>query len=71
MLLNTKELREKFIKDLAEINPEYIIYSSKSWTQNLDNITNEQRMPEVLDYVNEKYAYYETVSDYWEIYKRK
>ena len=63
--------REKFIKDLAEINPEYIIYSSKSWTQNLDNITNEQRMPEVLDYVNEKYAHYETVSDYWEIYKRK
>jgi hypothetical protein len=63
--------REKLIKDLEEISPEYIIYSSKSWTQNLDNITNEQRMPEVLNYVNERYTHYETVSDYWDIYKRK
>ena len=62
--------RESFLRDLMVNNPKYLVYSSKSWTQNLDNIINSQRFPKLMEYVNSNYSHYETVSDYWEVYRR-
>ena len=63
-------LRDQFINDLEEIKPNYIIYSTNSWTQNLDNISNNQRIPTVLEYVNQNYQFYKTYGDNWNIYLR-
>lgn len=67
---SSDSLQKVLINDLRVNSPNYIIYETKMWTQNLDGITNIQRLPKVLQYVNSNYSHYEMVSDYWEVYKR-
>jgi len=62
--------REELFTDFKETNPEYFIYSINSWTQNLDNINNQERFPELIQYIDNNYSYYKTVSDYWTVYKK-
>jgi len=63
-------LQDLLIDDLKNNNPNYIIYSTEMWTQNLDGITNNQRLPKVLEYVDSNYSQYEIISEYWNVYKR-
>ncbi len=67
---SSDSLQKVLINDLRVNSPNYIIYETKMWAQNLDGITNIQRLPKVLQYVNSNYSHYEMVSDYWEVYKR-
>ncbi len=63
-------VRSSFLNELKTKNPKYILYSSKLWTQSLDRITNNQRLSELMKYVDSKYSHYEMVADYWDVYKR-
>lgn len=63
-------LQNLLINDLKNNNPKYIIHSTSMWTQDLDGITNNQRLPKVLEYVDSKYTQYEVISEYWYVYKR-
>ena len=66
---SAEPVREEFFSTIREDAPQYILYSSKSWTYNLDNITNYQRFPNIMQYIDNKYEYFELVSDYWVVYK--
>ncbi len=68
---SAEPVRNDFLTTIVKTSPKYILYSSKSWTQNLDNITNDQRFPAVIKYVQASYEPFETVSDYWTVYKSK
>jgi hypothetical protein len=63
-------VRSELMSTVKDASPEYILYSSKNWTQNLDNITNLQRFPDIMSYIEGSYVNYETVSDYWVIYRK-
>lgn len=67
---SAESLEKILLSDLIENNPSYILYETKMWTQNLDGLTNEKRIPLVLEYINLNYSHYETISDYWDVYKR-
>lgn len=66
---SAEPMRNNLLTDLKVYKPKYILYSSKSWTQSMDRINNEQRFPNVMNYVEANYSYFETVSDYWVVYK--
>lgn len=62
--------QEKLVEMLVKKSPEYIIYSTYSWYQNIDNISNEKRLNKVMRYIDSNYIYYKTVSNNWVIYKK-
>lgn len=51
--------------------PKYIIYSTKGWTQDMDNISNNERFKDLMSNIEENYRLYENVSDYWSVCVRK
>jgi hypothetical protein len=70
-LASAEPVRQELANTISVAKPNYILYSSKNWTQNLDSITNEQRFPLVMSYVNTHYKLFETVSDYWTVYVKR
>lgn len=62
--------RDELLNDFKEINPEIFIFSTNSWTQNLDNINNKDRFPMLMEYIEQNYEQYRLISDYWNVYRK-
>jgi hypothetical protein len=68
---SAEPIRARFLEDIKKYHPGYILFSTKSWTQGMDGISNENRFPDVMRYVENNYTFYSSVSDYWIVYAKK
>jgi len=62
--------QEEIINDLEEKEVKWVLYRNKHWASKMDNITNEQRLPLLTDYLKENYEPHITLHDN-EVWKRK
>lgn len=51
---NLKPMREDMVNDLKKNKPKYIFLDKTAW--DVDNINNETRLPEVINYIKENYV---------------
>ncbi len=68
---SAEPVRSRFLDDIKAYRPKYLLFSTKSWTQDMDGISNEYRFPGVMKYVENNYSFYKLVADYWVVYALK
>ena len=61
----------ELISDLIHSSPEYILFKSKSRTNDPDGLANANRLPAACRFIESRYRHYETINDYWEVYCKK
>jgi len=51
------------IEDFKKKDIKYVLYKNKFWSNSIDCIANEQRLPFLVKYLSSNYVYYKTIDD--------
>jgi|GEM_PF-887250 tetratricopeptide (TPR) repeat protein len=62
--------QKEIIDDLKEKNVKFVLYRNNSMFNSIDGISNEQRLPLVVDFILDNYIYYKNIQDH-EIWIKK
>ncbi len=55
--------QEGFVDDLKGKNVKFVLYKNRSWWNQIDGISNEQKLPVIFDFIKKHYQFYRLIDD--------